>query len=181
MNRLGRKPLVVSVFLLGLALGPAVAAQPFRLTQVFEIGGGGCTGETRLFDDSTIAAHRSPPASTPNAAMRSAAWQALDNLLNEKPRYFMTTVGCGADRVAISIDGKAYLLEAYRIEQIGAPATYYSDTSPSPRVRIEKLAVLHSIYFKQTECTQRFLRVRVHVEFNGATSEVPATAINSCP
>lgn len=163
--------------------GSALAAEPFRLTSTFDIGGGGCIGETRIYEESTVAAERSAGGAQRRIGAKSAVvpWAEVDRRLTSRARYFLITVGCGADRVAISIDGKAYLLEAYRVETIGEPITYFSDTTASPQVRVERLSTVHAIEFKATECTQRFDKVRVRIEFNGTRSVVQGIAINSCP
>jgi hypothetical protein len=160
----------------------AGANTPFELTRVFDIGGGGCTGETRVYDDAAVA-QVAPHglARGANAAKDSSTWKTLAARLSAEPLHFLTTVGCAPDRVAISINGKAYVLELMRVEQLGSPAVYYSDTPEAPRVTVERAGALHTINHKETDCRQQFDRVRVRVNFNNLTRVVNATAIGSCP
>jgi hypothetical protein len=166
-----------------LVCASANAKQPFELTHVFGIGGGGCVGETRIYDDAAVSRVmvNEMAASAKSVPKSSKEWRSLDRNLAAKPRHFMTTMGCAADRLVISLDGKAYLLDLTQIRQIGMPVTYYSDVEGSPQVRIELVTLLHSIDFRETECTQRFDRVRVHIDFKGGKQIVSALATASCP
>jgi hypothetical protein len=166
-----------------LLVGVVNAGQPFALTYVFDIGGGGCIGETRIYGDAAVAqvmaSHR---ASDLRAIPKSdKAWKRLDRALGAMGRNFLTTIGCAADRVAVSLDGTAHVLDQIQVRRLGAPVTYFNDLEGSPRVRIDALALLHSIYFPGTECTQDFHRVRVHIDFNGAKLEVTGLATAGCP
>ena len=173
------RPTLLAIALMQFCLiGTSLAAQPFQLTTVFNIGGGGCVGETRVFAD-TAAIANSP--AIPASGARTGANEESGGPVRPRIRYFLTTVGCSADRVAISLDGRAYLLDAYQFDGLGVPITYVSDTALSPRVRVETLAMRSSVEVEGTACTQRSKKVRVRIEFNGATRVVLGTAITGCP
>jgi hypothetical protein len=159
----------------------AAASEPFSLTSKFDIGGGGCVGETRIYDELVILSEKNKRNANPGSSLKIGInWEALDNRLSSSIRYFLTTVGCGADQVAISIDGKAFVLDAHQLEELGSAATYYSDTAPNLRVRIETVEVLHSLHIKETECTKFFKKVRVRIEFRGRSRTVAGTSIGGC-
>lgn len=166
-------PFVAMLLALPPMGGLASDRQPFSLTHVFDIGGGGCIGEIRVFEGV-----HSPPSFPSHQRARPLPRSGPTEPAN---RHFLTTVGCTNEQVGISIDGKGYLLELPRIEKFGQPVTYLSDNASSPRVRIDHLGTLRTVHFKETECTQVVERVRVHIEFNGKTRSVLGTAVGSCP
>jgi hypothetical protein len=159
------------------------AKHPFELTNVFEIGGGGCIGETRIYEDAdTRQAMFGSGVLSPTSGPKSRAeWLLFNRTLATSRKYFLETIGCGTDRVAISLDGKAYVLDQLRIRYLGAPVTYVGDEEGSPNARIEHVSLLYSVYFQDTECTQRFDRVRVHINFKGAKRVVSGIATAGCP
>lgn len=164
-----------------LATTGSAAAQPFSVTSTFDIGGGGCIGETRVYEDQVSAAELKSSAINPPPAAARAVWRRSDGRMIPRASYFLTTIGCGADRVAISIDGKAHVLAHILVGAVGHPVTYFADDESAPRVRIEGFETLYRVRSKETDCTQHFERVRVHVEYKGSTRELIGTSVNQCP
>jgi hypothetical protein len=159
-----------------------------KLTSDFQTGGGGCVGEIRVYEASVLLplTRSKPPGTHPSLAAESSKksapnWAALNRMGAFATRYFMTSIGCSPDRLAISLDGKSYVLEEHRIEQLGMPVTYLGAEEGSPRVRVERKAVLHSIRYPETECTQLFEQVRVEIDFKESKRVVSGIATAGCP
>jgi hypothetical protein len=114
--------------------------------------------------------------------LKSGTWKSANGLKVEGQSFVLTTVGCGADTIAVGIDGKAYLLDQVQQGELGDPVSYLkADDASGPKVKVEAKEVLRELYVKETECRMKFRRVRVSVEFGGATKVWDGTSINGCP
>jgi hypothetical protein len=167
-----------------LPLTQAMAAQSqLTVNQVGDHGGGGCIGETRVYAAAPSAWVLKNESLNPFRTFRpGVSWREASGRVVAYDSFVATTVGCGADRIVAGVNGKTYSLSSVRVEQLGVPVTYLDESNAdSPRVTVVLLMKLHEVEFKETECIQRFNRVRVTVEIAGAKKTFVGTAINGCP
>jgi hypothetical protein len=172
--------LAIACGLMPLMAMPAQSREAFRLTSNFDgTGGGGCVGEESIFlgwvQPGPLVLRRGEPTEvTALVPVRANGRHAEDP--------FIRTVGCGADRIVISIDDRGHMLEDIQMTGLGEPVRYVNNEVPgAPTVLIRKLRTLNRLPFPETECEQVYSRVEVRVTYKQSTRTVRGVAVAGCP
>lgn len=149
------------------------ATAVLNLTPAADFGGGGCLTETTLF----LLPDRDFDFLRAKDKKQTAA--AFERLTGRRKPYFLSTVGCTNDAIAIGINGATYLLKNMRVEKLGYPAVYVDDNAL--RVTIKAVDEVYTRYIKDTDCTETMARVKVRVDLAGQVVVADALSLRGCP
>lgn len=162
-------------FAAALSVLPACATS-FSLTSEFSTpaepgargGGGGCSGDSYL-------------------AWRPMPLDSNGKLVAEPSAVFARDFWCADGPIAVSINGKSYVVEpaASELNRRFFESTgfrdAYSDTRQGLRVNLRHLETIREVADKATDCVTRYSKVEVSISFAGTAQTFIGYTGGGCP